>query len=239
MRIVRFGLVVLLAAGCAPAQLGRFTRGAKSPAGADPAAALAQGQAMVTYVTIASDLGVQAVEKVASVFPPEKTANLLLLAAKYNELKSKRSDNNIDAESIKVGSDIAREVEKLEADWQCHLKEKSGAVRSADARLALALLADGQAAAQAPLAARALQTAVQDIKGNPAQAAKATRLISMANVLMVVASELPGQINSFRRVRAINRRIAEAEKFQLPPDPPADKVRDSAALTSSEKELDS
>ena len=82
---------------------------------------------MLSYVTIATDNGVKAVEALASVFPPDKVQKVADLAAKYNELKAKRSDQNVDSESIQVSSEIAAEMAKLDSEWQAHLKEKCAA----------------------------------------------------------------------------------------------------------------
>src|ERR1700722_7901780 len=122
---------------CASAQLGGFKKlipgGVKN---GDVTAVTKQGQDMLSYVTIATDNGVKAVEAIASVFPPDKVQKVADLAAKYNELKAKRNDQNVDSESIQVSSQIAAELAKLDSEWQTHLKEKSDAVKKADARLA-------------------------------------------------------------------------------------------------------
>jgi hypothetical protein len=160
------------------------------------------------------------------------------LAAKYNELKAKRSDQNIDAESIQVASQVAAEMAQFDSDWQAYLKEKSATVKKADARLALAILADGLAATKAPDTAKALQSAAQGLKADPTQVSKMNRMLSMATLLVTVGKEAPQQVNSFRTVRGITKRIAEAEHVQLASDPSPDKVRDNVALETSTKELE-
>src|SRR5207247_1212504 len=119
-----------------------------------------------------------------------------------------------------------------------HLKEKSAAVKKADARLALVILADGLAATKAPETARAMQSAAQDLKSDPMQASKMNRMLAMAAVLTTVAKEVPQQASSLTTVRGITKRIAEAEKIQLGPDPSPDKVKDKTALTISAKAVD-
>jgi hypothetical protein len=55
---------------------------------------------------------------------------------------------------------------------------------------------------------------------------------------VTVGKEAPQQVNSFRTVRGITKRIAEAEHVQLASDPSPDKVRDNVALETSTKELE-
>jgi hypothetical protein len=172
-----------------------------------------------------------------SVFPPEKVQKLKDLAVKYNELKAKRGDQNIDAESIQVASQIAAETAQLESEWQTYLKEKSAAVRKADARLALVILADGLAGTKAPETAKALQSAAQDLKSDPTQVSKMNHMLSIASVLVTVGKEAPQQVNSFRTVRGITKRIAEAEKIQLAPDPSPDCVKDKTVFASKSNEI--
>jgi hypothetical protein len=159
------------------------------------------------------------------------------LAVKYNELKAKRGDQNIDAESIQVASQIALETAQLDSEWQTYLKEKSAAVKKADARLALVVLADALAGTKAPETAKALQSAAQDLKSDPTQISKMNRMLSMAAVLVAVGKEAPQQVNSFRTVRGITKRIAEAEKIQLAADPSPDSVKDKTSYVSAEKAI--
>ena len=229
-------LLFCLGTVCASAQLGGLKNlvGGK---GADVTAVTKQGQDMLSYVTIANDNGVKAVEALASIFPPDKVQKVAELAAKYNELKTKRGDQNIDSESIQVSSAIAAEMAKLDSEWQTHVKEKSAAVNKADARLALVILADGLAVTKAPETAKALQGAAQSLKSNPTQVSAMNRLVSMAAVLATVGKEAPQQVNSYTTVRGTVKRIADAEKIQLAPDPSPDKVKDTVSLETATKAL--
>jgi hypothetical protein len=231
---VRTTLFLCLGAICASAQFGGVLKKVSgNKTATDVTAVVAQGQDLLTYVTIATDNGIKAVEAVASVFPPEKVKKIADLAVKYNELKAKRGDQNIDAESIQVASQIAAEMAQLDSEWQTHLKEKSAAVKKADARLTLVILADGLAATKGPETAKALQSAAQDLKSDPTQVSKMNRMLSMAAILVTVGKEAPQQVNSFRTVHGITKRIADAEKVQLAADPSPDKVRDTATMTNS------
>jgi hypothetical protein len=234
IKTIRITLLLCLGAVCASAQFGGLLK--KSPGnktGTDATAVLGQGQDLLAYVTLATDNGMEAVDAVASVFPPEKVQKIKDLAVKYNELKAKRGDQNIDAESIQVASQIAAEMALLDSEWQAHVKEKSAAVKKADAHLALVILVDALAATKTPETAKALQSAAQDLKSDPTQVSKMNRLLSMAAVLVTVGKEAPQQVNSFRTVRGITKRIAEAEKIQLAADPSPDSVKDKAAYTST------
>ena len=238
MKTRRIVLILCFGAICASAQLGGLLKKAPgSKTGTDATAVLAQGQDLLAYVTLATDEGIEAVGALTSVFPPEKVQKLKDLAVKYNELKSQRGDQNIDAESIQVASQIAVETAQLDSEWHTYLKEKSAAVKKADARLALVILADALAGTKAPETAKALQSAAQDLKSDPTQVSKMNRLLSIASVLVTVGKEAPQQVNSFRTVRGITKRIAEAEKIQLAPDPSPDSVKDKAAFTSTEKAI--
>ena len=240
MRMIRVGLLLCLASILAFAQLGGLLKkkNGGNAGGADPAVAMTQAQDLLGYVTIATDNGVKGVEALATVFPPEKVQKIADLAVKYNEMKTKRGDQNIDAESLQVASDIAEEMAKLDADWQSHVKEKSAAVKKADARLALVILADTLAGTKAPETAKALQSVAQDLKSDPTQASKMNRMLAMASVLTAVGKEAPKQAASFKTVRGITKRIAEAEKVQLTADPSPDQVKDKSSLTTSSKSCD-
>lgn len=239
MKTASVGLLVFcFGAVCASAQLGGFKKLAGGKGGGDVTAVMTQGQDMLSYVTIATDNGVKAVEAIASVFPPDKVQKVADLAAKYNELKAKRSDQNVDSESIQVSSEIAAEMAKLDSEWQSHLAEKSAAVKKADARLALVILADGLAATKAPETAKALQSAAQNLKSDPTQASKMNRMLSIAAVLVTVGKEAPQQVTSYRTVRGITKRIGDAEKVELAPDPSPENVKDTVALESRCTALD-
>ena len=234
MKIGRIALILCFGAVCASAQLGGLLKKVSgSKTGTDATAVLAQGQDLLAYVTLATDNGIEAVGTLTNVFPPEKVQKIKDLAVKYNELKAKRGDQNIDAESIQVASEIAAETAKLDSEWQTYLKEKSSVVKKADARLALVVLADALAGTKAPETAKALQSAAQDLKSDPTQVSKMNRLLSIATMLATVGKEAPQQVNSFTTVRGITKRIAEAEKIQLAPNPSPDSVKDKTSFAST------
>ena len=238
MKTVSVGLLLCLGTICAYGQLGGLLKKNNGAKGSDVTAVMTQGQDLLSYVTMATDNGVMAVEALVSVFPPDKVQKVADLAAKYNELKkTKRSDQNIDAESVQLASQIAAEMAQLDSEWQTHLKEKSAAVKKTDARLALVILAGGLAATKTPETARAMQHAAQDLKSDPTQVSKMNRMLGIAAVLATIGKEAPQQVNSFRTVRGITKRIAEAEKIQLAADPSPDKVKDKTSYESTEKAI--
>ena len=238
-KTVSVGLLLCLGAICASAQFGGLLKknfGTKGSS--DVTAVMTQGQGLISYVTMATDNGVIAVEGLMSVFPPEKVQKVADLAAKYNELKkAKRSDQNIDAESVILASQIAAEMAQLDSEWQTHVKEKSATIRKTDARLALVILADGMAATKAAETAQAMQRAAQDLKSDPTQVTKMKRMLDMAALLATVGKEIPKQVNSFRTVRGMTKRIADAEKIQLAADPSPDKVKDKTSYENTVKEI--
>jgi hypothetical protein len=236
-RIGRIALLLCLGTVCGSAQFGGLVKKLTSKTGPDVGLVMTRGQDLIGYVTIATDNGIEAVEVLTTMFPPDKVQKVADLAVKYNELRAKRGDHDIDAESIQIASQIAAEMALLDSEWKTHLKEKSAAVKKADSRLALVILADGLAATQAPEAAKAMQSAIQDLRSDPTQVAKIDQMLSMATLLATVGTEAPRQATSFRTVRRITKGIAEAEKVQLGSDPSPDQVRDKVALKTSTKEL--
>src|SRR5260370_21651760 len=210
--------------------------GGDSAAG-DTAAVLSRGNALLGYVTAATDQGIIAVEKLIAIYPPEKVQAISEAAAKYNEISSKTPDQNLDAEAIKVASQVAEEAAKLEGDWKGYEKEDALAVRQANARLGLVLLADAQAGTQVPDMLKALQNTTHALQSDPMQAAKPNIALSMVSVLTAVAKEFPQQTRSFSTVRSLTKKIAEAENFQLAKDPTPDQVLDKTSLSAASKVL--
>jgi hypothetical protein len=238
MKTGRIALMLCLGAVCASAQFGGFGKKKDAKGGPDAVAVMTQGQDLLSYVTIATDNGVIAVETLLSVFPPEKVQKVADLAAKYNELKkTKRTDQNIDAESVQLASQIATEMAQLDSEWQIHLKEKSAAVKKVDARLALVILADSLAATKAPETARAMQSAAQDLKSDPTKTSTMRRMLAIAEVLVIVGKETPQQVSSFKTVRGMTKKIGAAEKIQIAADPSPDKVKDKTTYESSDKAI--
>lgn len=111
---------------------------------------LTQAGDMASYLTVASDQGMKALDELAAAFPENKVASFKLLSAQYKEAKTSRKDGNIDADSFTTATKAAAEMAKLEDDWKSYKKEAAKGIRKADGRLALMLIADGEAAASAP-----------------------------------------------------------------------------------------
>ena len=233
---------LFLISGMAFAQFGGLLGKKNSDGGNEPKvdvnAAMAQGSDMIGYLTIATDQGVMAVETLLEMYPPEKVEKIKKMSMQYNEAKAKRQDGNIDAEQFRMAGDIGKEMSAMEGDWQTYKKEKAQTVRKADSRLGLMLLADGLAATKAPDTINALQNAIKSIGSNPMNAGNAGKLKKMVSILTVVTTELPNQVGSYKTVRKITKSIAEAEKVQLPADPPANSVKDKQAIQSKSSELD-
>jgi hypothetical protein len=231
---------------CASAQLGGFKKlgglkklvGGEGGEGGDVTAAITQSQDMLTYMTIATDNSVKAAEALASVFPPDVVQGIRDQAEKFHELRANEKTHDLDSQHFQLVKNIADETQKLDAQWQTHLKEKSAAIKEADARLALVILADGLAATKAPEVATALRSAVESLKSDPTQALAMKRMLSMAAVMAIIVKEAPQQVKSFTTVRGIVKRIAEAEKVQLNPDPSPEMVKDAVSMANSVKAID-
>jgi hypothetical protein len=198
---------------------------------------LAQGNDLVGYVTLATDQGMKAMDTMTSVFPPEKVAKYQEFSKKYNEAKGKRKDGNIDSEQYNTAGEASAEFAKLDTDWQSYQKDKVSVIPQANGRLGLMLLADAQAATRVPGVLSSLQGGLNAIGGNPMQMGKASKLKGFISVLTVVGQKIPSQVNSYKTVRGIAKKIADAEKMTLPPDPAPDAVKDRAAFQSSAKAL--
>ncbi len=212
----------------------------KAPAAstANPADALAKGAEFITYTTLATDQGMRAMDTMVSLFPPQKVEKLKAVCAKYTELKTKRTDGNIDAEQLKVASEAGEEASKLEGDWKSYQKDKSKATNKAHAQLGLMLLADAQAARTAPDVLKSLQDNLGATAKDPSQVSNAAKLRTQIAVVTAVGQQAPAQTKSFTTVRSIVKKIAEAEKVKLGADLSAEKVKDTATLKTSIKEIE-
>jgi len=240
--ITRLSLALLACAAVLPAQgLGGLLKKPATPAASssvDVGAALASGTAMIGFVTIATDQGMRGVNTMLDMFPPEKVAKIKKLSAQYAELSAKRKDGNIDAEQLKVASAAGDEMAALQGDWKSYKKEKSSTVAKANSHLGLMLGADAIAVAAAPKTLTSLQEASKSLASNPMQAGKAAQVTAQIAVLTAVVQQVPQQTKSFTAVRSIITNIAKAEKISLAADPSPAKIKDTASLASSAKELD-
>jgi len=205
--------------------------------GAGGSELLDQGVQLLTFLTIATDLGVAAASDIADMYPPDKVAGVRDLSLKYNELKGKRTNGNIDAESLKLATQVGQETALLEQNWQSYQKEKTSNVPKADRRLALMLAADGVAASKVPGLLDSLKNETSAMAGNPLALKSAGDIAVLVGVFTVVAQQLPSQTSSFSTVRTIARSIAKAENMHLADDVDPDTVKDTTSLQSVTKEL--
>jgi hypothetical protein len=174
----------------------------------------------------------------ASIFPPEKVAKFEESSKKYHELKANRKDGNIDADQCQVATDAAEEFAKLDVDWNSYRKEKATVVPLADKRLAYMLLADGLAVTQLPGTVVSVQSDVTSMMSNPFQIGKARQLGVTVVLLNAVSKQMPKQVDAFKTVRGIVKKIAVAENMTLAPDPAANLMKDPVtAAATIDKEL--
>jgi len=241
--ISRISLALLACATVLPGQgLGGFLKKPAAPAAStstvDVGSALASGAAMIGFVTVATDQGMKAVDTMLEMFPAEKVAKVKKLSAQYAELSGKRKDGNIDAEQLKVASAAGDEMAALQGDWKSYKKEKASAVSKANGRLGSMRGARALAASAAPKTLATLQEASKSLASNPLQAGKAAQVTAQISLLSAVVQQIPQQTKSFTTVRGIVANIAKAEKVSLAADLSPDKIKDTAALSASAKELD-
>lgn len=239
MKISCLALSLLLAACSIPAfgQFGGWKNQIPHPtrSGVD---ALARSGDFVSYLTIATDQGMKALNELAAAFPPEKVAAFQKLSAQYQEAAKNRPNGNIDAESFTVASDAADEMAKLEKDWQTYRKEGAQGVRKAHARIGLMLIADGEGSTRAPQLLRDLQGQARSISIKTYDSDKANRIRNMITFLECVVDQAPRQTTSFTTVRRIAKNIADAEHYQLAQDPPADSVTTTAQMNLAVTKID-
>jgi hypothetical protein len=237
-----FLLAATAAAPMSAQGLGGFLKKPAAPSTSAPKVdvgnALLAGASMISFVTIATDQGMKAVETMLEVFPPEKVEKVKLLNLQYKELAAKRKDGNIDAEQLKVASSAGNEMAAIQGDWKSYKKEKAQVVTKANSRLGLMLGADAVAASAAPTTLASLQAAGQSLASNPLQAGKAAQITAQVAVLSAVVAQIPQQTKSFSTVRSIITNIAKAEKLTLAPDVAPEKVKDQASLSDSAKEIE-
>lgn len=246
----RNGIVVPLAfalslglASPAAAQLGGLLK--KKPAATDekkdPGAGdiLTSSGDLLQYLTLATDLGVKAAVGLAEIYPPERMAAVRTLAAQYGEMTTKRTGGNVDASQFGVATQIGAEIAKLKDDWQGYKKDSEKEVGIAKKRLGLMLLADGQGILRIPETILGLQGAISSLASNTlAGASKVTQLKSYLATFVEIGKSAPTQVESYKAVNGVCKSIAEAENFKLPPDPPADAVKDTATFQQAAKELE-
>lgn len=225
-------LFMLLFSAQARAQFGGLG-GSKKTSNVD--GAIAAGTDLLGYITIATGLGNQAAGQLVDMYPPEKTEGIRKLAAQQAELKAKSKDGNIDADQMKVSTELQAEVAKLEKDeaWKGYKKEKAGNVSKAYSALGLMALADGVAGTKVKPTLDGLQAAAKDIGKDPMQAAKLQTINGQIASLTAIAPALPKQVESANAVRSICSKIATAEKVTLPTDVQAEKVKDLSTLKAS------
>jgi len=231
---------VLIAAGTpAQAQFSGLANklGGGSASKADADAVVKSGLGIAAFSAAASDLAVDAALQMLQAFPDSKVAAIKSKFMKYNELKAAgRKDGALDANAVTLASDGFKEMEKL--DPKGYEKAKASVVRPAYAKLGLALLADGAAAAQIPTFTKASSEAISSLGSNPMQAGKLVQLKNTAATVSVLSKAIPEQVKSMETVRTIAKKIAEAEQIKLGDPKVAFTSLDPKVLADSVKTVD-
>lgn len=237
-KVASFAVAALLASGTlAHAQFGGLLKKAEAPkassSNVSADAVLANGAKLIVFSTLATDLAVDSANKMLEAFPASKVAGIKQKFAKYNELKGKRSSKDqMDADSCTLASDAFDEMAKL--DVKGYEKAKAKVVRPAYAKLGLAVAADGLAAAQVPDFVKNAQSTVSSLSSNPMQASKVTKLSAQIVVANAIVKNTPRQVTAMKTVRAIAKKIADAEGFKLG-EPKSLTAVDSDALAKESK----
>ena len=235
--LVAFALVAMSVASFGQFGLGKIGLGQKNSNTPDVGQVLAQSTDLVKLITAATDQGVMAMDELAAAFPPEKVAAYKELSMKYHESQASRKDGNIDAEEAQIATDAAEEFAKLAQDWQSYRKDGTDHVSKADRRLGLMLLGDGLASTTLPPLVKSLQSTIESLAHNPLQAGKVFQLQWFVRLFAAIGPQMPKQVNSIRTVRSISKNIAAAEKMTIPPDPPADSLKDSVSFINKSQEI--
>jgi len=207
-------LALALAIG-APAQaqfgLGSLLGGG---GGADADKFISTSVTIIAFSTIATDLAVSSAMQMLEAFPPEQVAAISEKFTKYNELKAARgADGQIDADSETLASDGFAEMEKL--DPATYRKEKAKVVGPAYTKLGLALAADAVAVTQLPGFLSSGQRTLSSLGSNPMLLMKIRKIGTAVMTVKVLFKNVPSQIKSIKTVRAIAKKIAEAENMTL------------------------
>ena len=182
--------------------------------GGDADKFIQSGVTIIAFSTIATDLAVSSAMQMLQAFPPEEVAAISDKFAKYNELKAARgTDGQIDANSATLASDGFAEMEKL--DPATYRKDKAKVVGPAYTKLGLALAADLVAASQLPGFVSSGTRTLSSIGSNPMILLKIAKIKTAVMTGSVLAKNIPSQIRSIKTVRAIAKKIADAENMTL------------------------
>jgi hypothetical protein len=233
-------LALSLAGMDASAQLGGLFKSDKQKATSTSGDVMAAGVDLLAYIGLANDQGVQAANKVVEMYPPEKVESIKKLSAQYADMKAKKGSGNVDAEMLKVSSDLSAEMAKLGVgeEWKGYKKEKASVSASAYGRLGLMVLADGVAAGKIKPTVESLQTAAKEAAANPVGGvAKAGQIKDLISVLTEAGKSLPKQVESGNAVRTVLSNVAKAEKIKLTEVKAAD-VADAKTMETSSKAID-
>ena len=209
--VLAIGLMVM--GTPAHAQFGGLLGGSKS-GGGDVDAVIISGTKIIVFTTLATDLAVNSAMQMLDAFPPEKIEGIKAKFITYNELKEKRSgDAQLDGISATLASDGLGEMANLKIeDYQ---KGKSKTVSSAYTKMGLALGADGLAALQLPTFVTSGTNAISSLASNPFQIKKLGKLKAIIVTTTVLVKAVPAQIQSMTTMRALAKKIADAENIQL------------------------
>lgn len=184
----------------------------------------------IAYLAIATDLGMQGTSKLLDLYPPAKVEAIKQVTLQYNEAKSKEKPGEIGETRMKLASQAGEEAAKLDAQYALVDQERAKTLRACNSRLALMLVADAFAVAKLPSYRESLEADIKAISSNPMKATALSGLKRQLAVITVAGTALPSQIKSFGTVRGTAKKIAEAMKVTLPPDPAPESIQNVDSL---------
>ncbi len=199
--------------------------------------ALKQGAELITYVGIATELGISALDQIRQAYPPGRFPKIDVLCNRQAEAKKNGKNIDLDSETSKSFSDIGPEIENMEKEYKDYKKDKTANFGKAYGKLGLAALADGIATLRVQDTIKGLQGGLDEIAKNPFKITQAGKLKTQIATLVTIGSMLPVQLKCFQGVRGISKSVAAAEKIKLSADLKPEDLGSVEKLQASSKEL--
>jgi hypothetical protein len=207
----------------------------------------AQTGTFAGYLRAATDQGIKGLEELAAVFPPDKVAHLKELTNSYHRAIEKQTE--INGEAFTIATDAAKEMASLEEDWQSYNKAAAKSVRKAHARFALMLTVDAFAGGEIPAEQKKVERELTAEEGSlkkvfhgggqsSTDQANQQKLQDELNFLKAASQQIPEQQKSFTSVQRIAKNIADAEHFQLKPDPAPNSIKTTSDVQKSSADID-
>ena len=208
------------------------------PQALSPEDALKQGAGMITYVAVATGIGIDALDQIRQAYPAGKFPAIESLCNRYAEAKSKGQNLDLDSDTQKAFTDIGPEIASLEKDYKGYQKEKATNFTKANLKLMLAGGADAFASTKLPNVLKGLQDGMNDLLKNPFKAAQAGKFKTQITTLTLIGQLIPVQVKCFQGVRQVSKQVAAKEHLKLAPELDPSKIPTTDAELKKMSELD-